>query len=71
MAEEPDWEEVERYAQRRRIDVGDVYGWFRSNDEERVAVILAAEGTPARSFPSEIAGIRVVVRNISAPEGQA
>ena len=71
MPEEQDWHEVERYTQRRRVDTGDVYGWFRSNGEEPVAVILAAENSPASSFPVEIAGIRIVVKNISVPEEQS
>jgi len=71
MAENIDWGAIERYAQKRRKDSGDVYGWFRSNDEDRVAVILAAENSPAASFPSEIGGIRLKVKNVTAPEKQA
>jgi hypothetical protein len=71
MAKEPDWEEVERYTQQRRQDSGDIYGWFRPEGDEPVAVILAAENSSAGSFPREIAGIRVIVKNIAAPEKQA
>jgi len=70
MAERIDWDEIERYTQKRRKDSGDVYGWFRPNDEDRVAVILAAETSPATTFPSEIGGIRVKVKNVTAPEKQ-
>lgn len=72
MPEENDWNEVDRYAQQRQNETGDVYGWFRSEHEgARVAVILAAESSVAASFPREIAGIRVVVKNVSAPERQS
>ena len=65
------WAEVERYTSRRSADRGDVYGWFQSATEGPVAVILAALETPTDSFPEEIAGIRVRVERVPAPEKHA
>ena len=71
MVDESAWRQVELYAQKRREDTGDVFGWLRSQDQGEVAVILAAESSNAESFPQEISGIRVVVRKIRTPEKQA
>lgn len=71
MTDERDWEQVERYTQKRRENDGDIFGWLRSEDEGAVAVLLAAESSRIESFPREIAGIRIVVRRITTPEKQA
>jgi len=71
MVDESAWRQIELYAQKRREDIGDVFGWLRSDDEGEVAVILAAESSKDESFPHEISGIRVVVRKMSTPEKQA
>ena len=65
MADESDWKAVDQYAQKRRDDHADVFGWFRVED---VAVMLVAESSQAATFPKEIAGIRVHIKKVTAPE---
>jgi hypothetical protein len=71
MSDDSAWREVDLYAQKRREDAGDVFGWLRSEDDGEVAVILAAMSSDDDSFPQEISGIRVVVKKMRAPEKQA
>ena len=65
------FEAINSYALERLRSRGDVFGWAPlENDKEPSALLLVAKDSPLDSFPASIAGIKLVLKQISRMEVQ-
>jgi hypothetical protein len=65
------FEAVNNYALKRLRSQGDVFGWAPlENDKRPSALLLVAKDSQLDSFPASIAGIKLILKQISSTEVQ-
>jgi hypothetical protein len=62
------FEAVNAYALDRLEKQGDVYGWAPLEGDSPQALLLVSQSSPVNSFPSQILGIKIILKPIDPPE---